>query len=95
MAIIQSSTNISVTLSDKRTQVKVRNLVSSFLFGIYALLSIVVPLVLLVIFRTYATKVGLVLDSGCHGPELPFGMLSGVLMVLQLRFLAHYSRQTS
>lgn len=61
--------------------------IRSIQFSIIGLISIAVPLALLLIYKAYAAKEGIVLESGCHGPELPFGMLSGILMAVQLRFV--------
>lgn len=62
-------------------------LISKSVLLIQVTISIVVPLSLLLVYRSYALKAGLILESGCHGPELPFGMLSGILLALQLRFI--------
>lgn len=50
------------------------------------LISIAIPIGLYILFRNYASAGGLSIESGCHGPESGFGMLSGILLCLQLRF---------
>ena len=60
---------------------------SPIIMAFCAAVSIVVPITSFLLYRIYAVNSGLVLGSGCHGPELSFGMLSGVLMIIQLRYL--------
>jgi|TARA_Y100000817_G_C16673754_1_gene462682 hypothetical protein len=55
------------------------------------IISVTLPAFLFLIFQNYASTEGLAIESGCHGPELGFGMLSGVLMCLQLRFFTSHS----
>ena len=50
------------------------------------LLSTVVSLSLFLAYQKYAVENGIQLEKGCCGPELPFGMLSGFLFLLQLRY---------
>jgi len=52
------------------------------------LVSMIVPLVLLLVYQNYATEHGVVLEKGCEGPGVPFGMLSGILFLLQLRYFS-------
>ncbi len=58
------------------------------------LVSVIVPLVLLLVYQKYANENGIKLEKGCEGPELPFGMLSGILYLLQLRYFS-FSRDPS
>jgi hypothetical protein len=63
-------------------------LIKGIQLSVFGFISTAVPLILLLIYRTHAAKEGIVLESGCHGPEVPFGMLSGILMAVQLRLIA-------
>lgn len=62
------------------------NVVSKVILGIYGLISMAVPLILLSAYRLHAAEIGITLESGCHGPEPFFGALTGILMCLFLRF---------
>lgn len=49
-------------------------------------LSMAVSLMLLLTYKRYASENGIILEKGCEGPGLPFGMLSGILFLMQLKF---------
>lgn len=53
------------------------------------LISTLIPLALLLIYQDYANKNGIVLEKGCEGPGVPFGMISGILFLLQLRYFPY------
>ena len=55
-------------------------------FG-YLLFSILLPLFALLLYMSYAAANGIVLESGCEGPGIPFSLISGILFALQLRFI--------
>lgn len=74
--------------SYEKLNVFVKAIQSVLLHTVFFAVSTIVPLVLFLIYRNYATQAGIVLKSGCDGPELPFGMLSGFFMWLQLRFIS-------
>ena len=57
-----------------------------FLLASYALVSMVIPLVALVLYRANLESKGIFLESGCHGPEPFFGSLSGMIFCLLIRF---------
>lgn len=57
-----------------------------FTIVLMGLVSTTIPMILLMVHVNYVSKTGIVIPSGCHGPELPFAMLSGILMCIQLRF---------
>ena len=59
----------------------------AFVLVLSFLVSIILPLILFLIYQTHAKKAGIVLQTGCEGVENLFGMLSGVLMALQLRYV--------
>ena len=63
-----------------------RALFLKFLLGVYGLTSFIVPMILLFKYRRYAMENGIELETGCHGPELFFGMLTGIFLCLFLRF---------
>lgn len=46
------------------------------------LFSIGLPLVGLLIYMNHAEANGIKLETGCEGPGIPFGMLSGILFAL-------------
>lgn len=48
--------------------------------------SITLPLIAFLIYVSYAKSNGIVLESGCEGPESAFGMMSGILFALIQRF---------
>lgn len=87
MELAQASSEISIPLSEV-VSIKKFKIILLLIFGI---VSVGLPLILLLFYRAYATKEGIILESGCHGPELSFGMFSGILMALQLRYNASYS----
>ena len=60
----------------------------TFLLMAFGLTSIVIPLGLFLLYQNYAIQAEITIAPGCHGPGVPFAMLSGVLMALQFR-LAH------
>lgn len=45
------------------------------------------PLLFLFALRTYADSAGIVLVNGCQGPEMFFGLFSGIIMALQLKYI--------
>lgn len=53
------------------------------------LISTIIPLALLLIYQNYASEHGIILEKGCEGPGMPFGMLSGIIFLLQLRYLSY------
>lgn len=57
-----------------------------FLLTFYALFSMVVPLVALSLYRASLESKGVFVDSGCHGPDAFFGLLTGMIFCLLLRF---------
>ncbi len=63
---------------------RVRNVL---LYSIMFAISMFIPLALLLLYRNHAIRAGISLETGCCGPELPFGLLSGILMAVQLRLL--------
>lgn len=56
------------------------------LFGFYATLSMVLPLVALSLYRANLESKGIFVESGCHGPDAFFGSLTGIIFCLLLRF---------
>ena len=56
------------------------------LLASYALVSMVIPLVALTLYRANLESQGIFLETGCHGPEPFFGSLSGMIFCLLLRF---------
>ena len=56
------------------------------LCAFYALVSIVVPLVAVVLYRANLESKGIFLETGCHGPDAFFGSLSGIIFCLLLKF---------
>jgi len=51
-----------------------------------------VSLFLLILTERWLTRNGIAYESGCHGPEMTFGLLTGVLLILQIRFLdSHFN----
>lgn len=48
--------------------------------------SIGLPLICLLIYMDYAKTNGIRLETGCEGPGIPFGMLSGIIFAVILRF---------
>jgi hypothetical protein len=50
------------------------------------LLSTSVFLGLFLAYQKYASENGIQFEKGCCGPELPFGMLTGFLFLLKLRY---------
>lgn len=60
-----------------------------YYFSFFAI-SFFLPLVLLIAVNSYAQKFSIHLESGCQGPEMFFGLLSGVLMALQLKHWRSY-----
>jgi len=55
-----------------------------------ALIANGVSLFLLILTERWLHRNGVAYEGGCHGPEMTFGLLSGVLLVLQIRFLDSY-----
>jgi len=53
---------------------------------LYFAISFSIPLVLLTIYLNYAKTQNTILEHGCEGPEMVFGLFSGILMAIFLRF---------
>jgi hypothetical protein len=51
-------------------------------------LSLATSHLLLMTYQMYAANLGFQPETGCHGPELPFGMLSGIFHLFLLRRLS-------
>lgn len=45
------------------------------------------PLLFLFGLTTYADSAGIALVNGCQGPEMFFGLFSGIKMALQLKYI--------
>lgn len=67
---------------------RLHGLQSLFVILICFSISLFVPLFLLLACRGHAAANGVALETGCHGPELPFGLLSGIMLLLLLRVWA-------
>ena len=58
---------------------------STMILSLQLFISILIPLILLLFYHNYAATNGIILATGCEGPDIPFSMLSGLLFALQLR----------
>lgn len=54
--------------------------------ALYIVISVGISMLALLSFLSYARASGIILENGCDGPGVPFGMLSGILFALFLRF---------
>lgn len=75
-----------VVSSTNRAFSRLRNAVILF---IEVAVSVALPLFGFMIYMDYAKVHGIVLKSGCEGPAVPFGMMSGFLFALIQRFKTH------
>ncbi len=57
----------------------------AIIFLLEIAVSIGLPMAGLLIYMAYAEANGIKLEVGCHGPGVPFSMLSGILYALILR----------
>lgn len=87
MDLTQSLSDFSTSCS-KPIAIDQNKPLPTFLMMVFGLISMTVPFGLFLLYQTYALKEGITIEPGCHGPGVPFGMLSGILMALQFR-LAH------
>ena len=58
-----------------------RKLRSVFILFCELAFSIVLPMIGLLVYMTYAEANAIKLEVGCHGPGVPFSMLSGILFI--------------
>lgn len=67
----------------KKIDVSLRNY---FFYFAFFVISFFAPLMVLALIKQYAAHSSIPLEVGCEGPEMFCGLLSGVLMALQLKF---------
>lgn len=85
-AIAGHTKNLSETLEVSLPKIRLN---AKVLIFFQWLISFIIPLALLLVYQNYANEHGITLEKGCEGPGVPFGMMSGILFLLQLKYFPH------